>query len=292
MNLKLLTVPFPESDIEWRIGSCGKKGDKIWATCLAYISARAIMNRLDEVCEPENWTVHYRFTKPDPKSIPGIICVIGIQYKPNQWTHKEDGAEQTEIESFKGGISSALKRTGSAWGIGRYLYGLDQGFAKIVNDSSAYYGKTKEGTSFHWLPPSLPAWALPIQPAKSIDNSNSHPTHQSQQKKSEINFPSFSHLSPSPGIPSPHIEQVTQMAEKIFEVKRTPVEEMRRGEVLSLAKKNKWKTTHLAEYLEISYGKKLVDLSQGEYDHLLSTVETQTFDSALQQILKEEERKS
>ena len=163
INLKDLSHPFDASEIEWRVGQCGKNERGIWATCLAYVSARAIMDRLDYVCGPENWKASYRIIGGE-----GVICELSIRTNEGDWVTKEDGAEKTEIESFKGGISSALKRAGSVWGIGRYLYGLDQGFATIV-PSGGNYGKTKDGTSFHWKPPALPAWALPAaNPAKPL----------------------------------------------------------------------------------------------------------------------------
>lgn len=160
MNLKLLALPFKENEIEWRIGSCGKKGNgQIWATCLAYIQARAIMDRLDEVCGPENWRVSYEFVSASQGTAPGVIARLSI-FVGDKWITKEDGAEQTDIEQFKGGLSSALKRAGSVWGIGRYLYGLESGFAH-VDDKGRNYGKTKDGAEFHWNPPNLPQWALP-----------------------------------------------------------------------------------------------------------------------------------
>ena len=170
MNLQNLALPFEEDEIEWRIAQCGVKGNgQIWATCLAYVSARAIMNRLDEVCGPENWKVGYRFEGG------GVIAQLGIKICRNKkdetgtphsdytsWVFKEDGADNTEIEPFKGGLSSALKRAGSVWGIGRYLYGLETGFCQITEDKrGAKFGKTKEGKAFYWLPPALPQWALP-----------------------------------------------------------------------------------------------------------------------------------
>jgi hypothetical protein len=160
MNLKLLSAPFPENEIEWRIGSCGKKknGD-LWATCLAYVQARAIMNRLDEVCGPENWKPEYQFISKMDGMKPGILCGLSIRVD-KEWITKYDGAEQTDIEEFKGGLSSALKRAGVPWGIGRYLYNLDSGFA-IINDSGEHFGKTKDETVFHWDHPKLPGWALP-----------------------------------------------------------------------------------------------------------------------------------
>ncbi|WP_440274908.1 hypothetical protein [Ferdinandcohnia sp. SAFN-114] len=34
--------------------------------------------------------------------------------------------DETNIESTKGGISASSKRTASAWGIGRYLYKVEE----------------------------------------------------------------------------------------------------------------------------------------------------------------------
>lgn len=162
MDLSKLSLPFSEDEIEWRIGQCGKKGNgQIWAMCLAYVQARAVMNRLDDVCGPENWRTAYRFISGSADTAPGIICELSI-FINGLWVTKEDGAEQTDIESFKGGLSSSLKRTGSTWGIGRYLYKLEANFATIVSDrKGANWGKTKDGTEFYWTAPPLPAWALP-----------------------------------------------------------------------------------------------------------------------------------
>jgi hypothetical protein len=158
MKLSDLSLPFKESEIEWRVGSCGlKKNGKPWAMVLAYVQARAVMDRLDSVCGPENWRASYRFDGG------GVVCKLEINTMVCGWIAKEDGSEPSEIESFKGGISGALKRAASVWGIGRYLYSLESDFATMCDRDTegAKYGKTKEGTVFHWVPPSLPAWALP-----------------------------------------------------------------------------------------------------------------------------------
>lgn len=169
IDLKKLSLPFKEDEIEWRIQSCGKKGNgQIWATCLAYVQARAIMNRLDDVCGPENWKVEYWFPSQN-----GVVAKLFIKIG-EEWVAKEDGAEQTDIEAFKGGLSSALKRAGSVWGIGRYLYGLETGYANITADSrGAKWGKTKDGAEFYWLPPKLPQWALPE--GQKADTNGIHP---------------------------------------------------------------------------------------------------------------------
>lgn len=159
MNLKDLSKPFPASDIEWRVGRCGTNNNQVWAMVLAYINARAVMDRLDDVVGIGNWKDRY-WTEGK-----AVMCGLSIKIG-DEWIEKIDGAEETDIEAVKGGLSSALKRAAVKWGIGRYLYNLEEGFAKIVdkNAKGATYAKTKEGTVFYWLPPELPKWALPEVP--------------------------------------------------------------------------------------------------------------------------------
>ena len=163
MELAKLAEPFPASDIEWRIQSCGLSGGTPWARVLAYVTARAIMARLDEVTGPENWRPRYTYEGG------GVMCHLAIRVGAlidgaPDWVEKSDGAEQTDLEKFKGGISSALKRAASVWSIGRYLYKLESGFAECDKNTKKYpnYGKTKEGVKFSWKPPELPSWALPV----------------------------------------------------------------------------------------------------------------------------------
>lgn len=162
IDLSKLTEPFPETDIEWRIGQSGTKTGGVWANALAYIQARAIMDRLDSVCGPENWKVDYHQVPAAEGVTPGVMCRIYIKIA-GEWIYKEDGAEQTDFESFKGGISSALKRAGVVWGIGRYLYNLESAFVDTYEKSAPglKYAKTKDGQVFYWRAPRLPDWALP-----------------------------------------------------------------------------------------------------------------------------------
>lgn len=157
MNLKDLKKPFGYQDLEFKIQSSGEKQDgSIWARCVTYISARAIQDRLDEVCGPENWKVEYDILPT------GVLCKLSIKIE-NEWISKIDGAEPSQYEPFKGGISNALKRAGSCWGIGRYLYNLESSFALIVEKSApgSQWAETKNKKTYYWLPPQLPLWALP-----------------------------------------------------------------------------------------------------------------------------------
>jgi hypothetical protein len=169
MLLSDLREPFPASDVEWRIGQSGVKDGKPWAKVLAYITNRAIQERLDTVCGPENWRNEYR-----PGPVGGVVCGISIYIKSrSEWVTKWDGAANTEVKdgdkldddtNIKGGLSASMKRAGSQWGIGRYLYLLDSGYAKIDTEGLYFsYVRVKGGDSIpiYWTPPVLPPWALP-----------------------------------------------------------------------------------------------------------------------------------
>lgn len=157
IDFKKLAEPLPAKDVEWRLAQSGETQRGFWAKCLAYLTNRAIMQRLDDVCGPENWK--NEFSKgPDG----GVVCGISIRIE-SEWVTKWDGAENTEVESIKGGLSDSMKRAAVQWGIGRYLYNLEEGWAQIVGDDNrdAFRGQTKDKKQFRWLPPQLPDWALP-----------------------------------------------------------------------------------------------------------------------------------
>ena len=160
MDLSKFDQPFHPDDIEWRIMNSGLsiKG-KPWALVLAYVSNRAIMNRLDEVAGKANWQ---NLFEPAPDG--GILCGLSIKID-DKWITKYDGAENTDYEPIKGGLSSSMKRAAVHWGMGRYLYKLKSTFADIHTSGSfkgvAVDKSTKEKIRFSWDPPDLPDFALP-----------------------------------------------------------------------------------------------------------------------------------
>tara|TARA_Y100000310_G_scaffold233219_1_gene236087 strand:+ start:8888 stop:9607 length:720 start_codon:yes stop_codon:yes gene_type:complete len=167
MKLKDLLTPFAAEDIEWRIQSSGVSNGRTWALVLAYITSRAIQDRLDEVCGPENWSIRFE----DWQNGKGAKCTISIK-TGDEWVPKEDGAENTDIEPIKGGFSGAVKRAGVHWGIGRYLYNLTSNFANI-HEKGKYKAVAKNKANntdvqFKWDPPELPDWALPEGTEKTI----------------------------------------------------------------------------------------------------------------------------
>lgn len=163
-----LAAPFSPQDIEWRIGQAGEKKDgTYWAKVLAYVTNRAIMNRLDDALTPANWKNEFQ---AGPQG--GVVCGLSLRIN-DEWITKWDGADNTDIESIKGGLSDAMKRAAVQWGIGRYLYDLEEGWAEIHEKSVAgsRYAACKikvDGKEkfihFYWLPPDLPKWAIPEKP--------------------------------------------------------------------------------------------------------------------------------
>lgn len=155
MDFDKLKAPFPARDIEWRVSRAGKNAKGVWAKVLAYVTNRAIMERLDEVCGPQNWRNAYERA---PEG--GVLCGISIRIG-DEWVTKWDGAGNTDIEAVKGGLSGAMKRAAVQWGIGRYLYSLEEGWANVHDSGSHYQAESKKAPAFRWDPPELPAWALP-----------------------------------------------------------------------------------------------------------------------------------
>lgn len=121
MNINDLKKPFPIDRISWRVGSTDKNrnqdGKARKGIGLAYIDARDVMERLDEVCGPENWQAIH------PHAGAKTSCKIGVRVD-GDWVWKENGAGDSDMEAEKGAFSDSFKRAAVLWGIGRYLYDM------------------------------------------------------------------------------------------------------------------------------------------------------------------------
>ena len=128
--LKKLREPFRKEELEFRVGVTNN--DKSMGLALAYVQARAIQNRLDEMFGVDGWTVSYKEISA------GFICSLSIKIN-DRWVTKEDGAGMTEYESVKGGISNSFKRVASSgFGIGRYLYNAKKNWYPIRQQGKGY----------------------------------------------------------------------------------------------------------------------------------------------------------
>lgn len=135
IDIAALSAEFPRSAVSWRAQSVTRDGSK--AMALAYIDARDVMGRLDDVCGPENWSDSYVETAKGR-----VIATIAIR-TDDGWVSKSDGAGDTDIEGDKGGISDAFKRAAVKWGIGRYLYATATPWVPCDSYESEYQGKKK-----------------------------------------------------------------------------------------------------------------------------------------------------
>jgi hypothetical protein len=146
LNLDRLKDFFRPDEIEFRIGATNH--DKTKGIALAYVTNRAIQNRLDEVCGPENWRNEYKPWKENSQ-----ICGISIyDTEKGEWITKWDGAEDTKTEPVKGGLSGAMKRAAVQWGIGRYLYDIPNVWVEIVPVGKSYKFKNTPTLPPEFLP--------------------------------------------------------------------------------------------------------------------------------------------
>lgn len=161
-DLRKLAEPFPQEDIEWFIGATTK--DKTKGLAIPFITNRAVMERLDEVCGPDRWRNEYktlgeREIYDNNNQVTGKkssqLCGISIwSDSQKEWITKWDGAEESDIEAIKGSLSSAMKRAAVQWGIGRYLYYLESPWVEIEQQGRSH--KIKDNQVIV-----LPGWALP-----------------------------------------------------------------------------------------------------------------------------------
>ena len=100
---------------------------------------------LDHVVGPFCWRTRYipwhqYIPKPshgenpeaDRTPVASQLCGLSIyDEEKREWIEKIDGAENTDFESIKGGISDSFKRAAVLWGIGRYLYLFDAKWATL-----------------------------------------------------------------------------------------------------------------------------------------------------------------
>jgi len=124
-----LAEPFPFEMVEAKLQVT--IAEKSIGMVVFYLDSRTIQNRLDEVLGHFNWknqyTVWHDIEGKDAKKMQkSQLCGIAIHNSErNEWVAKFDGAECSDIEPLKGGLSDSFKRAACMWGIGRYLYAME-----------------------------------------------------------------------------------------------------------------------------------------------------------------------
>jgi len=140
-----LAAPFAETEIRWKPASITKDGKR--ALAIAYVDARTVIDRLDEVFHLDGWEDAYE-CQPDGSG----VCTLTV--KVDKYISKMDvGApsdQPDEGDRKKAAFSDALKRAAVKFGIGRYLYRLKSQWVDW-DQQKRQFVKT----------PTLPPWALP-----------------------------------------------------------------------------------------------------------------------------------
>ena len=138
--------PFPASNVSWKLQLTNK--EKTSGLAVPYLDARAIAERLDFVVGQTGWKDEYKpwhnyVTKKEQKF--AQLCTIYIYDEDlKEWIGKTDGAEDSDIEPIKGGLSDAFKRAAVRWNIGRYLYGFEPVWVNIEPRGDSYIIAKKE----------------------------------------------------------------------------------------------------------------------------------------------------
>lgn len=139
-----LSAPFDTKEIKFKPQMV--KNNR--ALAMAYIDARLIQDRLDEVVGVENWSDSYKILTDG-----SVMCRLRVHIG-GRWVVKMDvgsPSEQPDVgDRLKAAFSDALKRAAVKFGIGRYLY-------KLAAQWVDYDPVKKQLTQL----PQLPAFAVP-----------------------------------------------------------------------------------------------------------------------------------
>lgn len=150
INWQELQKPLDPAHIEWRVRKKGTTdAGRPWAKVVPFPDARRLQDRLDEVAGPGNWRDEY-----DQGPAGGVLCRLSIR-NGSGWVSKEDGAQNTDIEEVKGGLTDAFKRACVKWNVCgiRALYRVGTCWAQFHEDGRY---DAKIGDSYHsWDPPEI-----------------------------------------------------------------------------------------------------------------------------------------
>ncbi len=115
-----LAEPFSADEIKWKPAVVS--GNR--ALALAYVDARVIQDRLDEVMGVTGWQDDYEVLQDG-----SVLCRLRLKIE-SEWLTKVDVGGPSEQpdggDRLKAAFSDALKRAATKWGIGRFLYRLPQ----------------------------------------------------------------------------------------------------------------------------------------------------------------------
>jgi hypothetical protein len=195
-----LAEPFEPSEVKFKPAVVS--GNR--ALALAYIDARVIQDRLDEVLGVAGWQDEYECL-PDGS----VVCKLHLKLG-EQWVTKVDVGGQSEQpdegDRRKAAFSDALKRAAVKFGIGRYLYRLPSQWVDY-DPHKRQFTRT----------PSLPPFALPRTPRPAAKEP-ARPTKDGTTKKEAPGVPAAAKApvasKPATGLPANGAELQRRLYDK------------------------------------------------------------------------------
>jgi hypothetical protein len=139
-----LAAPFPERCVSFKPQVVQGRN----ALAIAYLDARVVMDRLDEVLSPGGW-------QDDYSAMPGggVKCTLSLKID-GEWISKSDVGSRSdqadEGDQIKAAFSDSLKRAAVRWAVGRYLYHFPKQWVGYDPDRRCFTET-----------PTIPDWALP-----------------------------------------------------------------------------------------------------------------------------------
>ena len=174
-----LTAPFANGDIEWRVSVTTRDKDR--GLAVPYVTNRAIQNRLDDTVGIDGWQNQFVPWKEGKAQLCGISIYFDQQ---KQWLTKWDGADDSDFESVKGGLSDSMKRAAVEWGVGRYLYGMTQIWVKVEQRGKSFFIVDEEQPK---LDKTHEDWVRKIQSKQTAPQSQGGQTPQPAPSTSQQN---------------------------------------------------------------------------------------------------------
>lgn len=140
---------FDRDEVKWKPQTV--KGNR--AMAVAYIDARCVADRLDDVFGVDGWQDEYLHLG-DGNVLCGLSCRFfkpdGGEYWIKKWDCGGPSEQPDSGDRAKAAVSDAFKRAAVKFGVGRYLYNLPRQWVDFDPAKRAF---TKE--------PILPSWATP-----------------------------------------------------------------------------------------------------------------------------------
>ena len=155
---RALAEPFAPSEVKFKPAVVS--GNR--AMALAYVDARVIQDRLDDVLGVEGWSDDYECLADG-----SVVCRLRLRLG-DDWVTKVDVGGPSEQpdggDRLKAAFSDALKRAAVKFGVGRYLYRLPSQWVDYDPHKRQFV-----------RPPALPAFALPKKKADKKEAEKKQP---------------------------------------------------------------------------------------------------------------------